>query len=166
MGSGVAGWRRARGPVLALLLALSVGAKAVLGGASVDDGGRAAAKVAVATLLGRHGFRVDATEDDAASPFVSAVRGDCRLLVVAVSPQGWERDLVHRLAPPGGGAVFVFDGEFHEDQPKLRTSALHYWRRLNALAGRRLPARPVLGVVASPECDLRGVAWSDVAELP
>jgi hypothetical protein len=159
-------WRDPRSLCFALLLALSVSAKAVLGGAPEHDDGRAATKEAAATFLGRHGFRLEATEDEPALPFVRAVLGDCRLLVVVVSPQGWERDIVHRLAPPGGEVFFVADGEIHEDQPKVRTMALHYWRRLNRLAGRRLPARPVLGVVGSPGCDLRGVRWSDVTELP
>lgn len=153
--------------LLALLLGLSIGIKVAGGDGEGSGGGMLAEKREVAAFLARQGFRVDQEDEEAASsPFVTAAVGACRLLVVAAAPQGWHRDIIHQLASPRDRVFFVIGGVVHYDQPQWRTWTDHQWRRLNRLVGRQLPARPVFGFVASPGCDLRGMAWRALAELP
>jgi hypothetical protein len=162
----VTAWYASRG-ALALLLVLSVGIKLTHGYSTPLSQAASVTKSEVAAFLDRQGFRVDevdATNVD--SPFVQAAKGTCHLLAVAAAPQGWHRDLVHRLAAPDDQVFFVVDGTVFDDQPQWRTWTYHYWRLVNRFVGRRLPLHPVLGVVASPDCDLGNLPWRDVARLP
>jgi hypothetical protein len=91
--------------------------------------------------------------------------GDCRLLVALVAPQGWHRDIVRQLASQYDQVFFVFGGVVYQDQPTRLTLMHQYWRTLNIFAGRKLPIRPVLGIVASPACNLRDMPWQELAKL-
>jgi hypothetical protein len=153
-----------------LLLALSVGGKIVIAGRSQPGGGRtgpsAAEAEAVGAFFARHGFQdteVSGTED---LPSVRAAAGECKLLAILVGPDGYQRSIVRHLAAPGDRVLFVFNAVVYPDQPTWRTWTHFHWRVLNARVGRALPDRPALGIVASPTCDLRGLPWSEVAELP
>jgi|tagenome__1003787_1003787.scaffolds.fasta_scaffold20850676_1 hypothetical protein len=151
-----------------LLLALSVGIKIIAGNQSVHSESqtvRSTAKDEIATFLNDHGFQVGEVEADPDFPFVTATAGDCRVLAVLAAPQGWHRDIVHRLALPHDQGFFVFGGVVYQDQPTWLTRMHEYWRVLNNFAGRKLPVRPVLGIVASPACDLRDIPWRELAEL-
>ena len=97
---------------------------------------------------------------------MAAESGGCRLLTVIAAPQGWHRDIIRRSASPGDVILFAFNGATYQDQPTWLTWVHHYWRVLNSHVGRRLATRPVLGVVASPTCDLRDMPWRELAELP
>lgn len=159
-----ASWTRI---ALGSLLALSVGIKLVHGSHTRPDPAAWLAKHAVASLLRRQGFRVDpASIRQTDTPVVQAVTDTCNLLVVAAAPQGWHRDLVHRLAVPGDRVFFVVHGRIYDDQPLWRTWSYHYWRLANHLIGRRLPDHPVFGIVASDTCNLRGLPWTDIATIP
>ncbi len=120
----------------------------------------------IVVFLDRHGFQVDRNDRSDGSPFVQAAAGGCRLLAVFAAPQGWYRDIIRRLAGPQDEVFFVFGGAVYPDQPIWQTWTRHYWRLLNLYAGRRIPAHPVLGIVASRACDLRNLPWQDLAELP
>jgi hypothetical protein len=128
--------------------------------------GTAAASAAkqVVTLLSQEGFQLGDIDEDSDLPIVQAVRNGCHILVAVVSPLGWHRDSMRQLAKSKDRILFVVDGEFYREQPRWRTLTYYYWRRLNGYAGRRLPARPVLGLVASPKCSLQDIAWQKLVE--
>ena len=154
--------------LFALLFALSTAGKVIADGRSrhgTEETIQSTAKDRIATTLGRHGFRVEKAEALPDSPFVPAVAGDCRLLVVLAAPGGWHRDITHRLASPQDQVFFVFDGVMYRDQPKWLPWVHQYWHALNLHVGRKLAARPLLGVVGSPDCDPRVIPWRELAEL-
>jgi hypothetical protein len=117
----------------------------------------------IAAFLGRHGFQVGEAQPD--FPFVPAAVAGCHLLIASAAPEGWHRDITRRLASPQDQAFFVFDGVVYQDQPAWRPWLYSYWRELNLGFGRALPARPVVGIVASPACALRDMPWQELAEL-
>lgn len=155
----------------ALLLALSLGGKIIaadrsLQGAGSPEADADAALGEVAAFFDRHGFRVGEVGGDPDLPSLRATAGGCELLAALVAPEGFHRDIIRRSASEQDRVFFVFDAMAYPDQPMLHTWTHHQWRVLNLRVGRRLPVRPTLGVVASPGCDLRGLPWQDIAELP
>src|SRR4051812_34359480 len=158
--------------LLVPLLALSVGTKVITGDQSLIGAERALESTTTPTMdlvtafFGSHGFRVGEVEGEPDVPFVRATAGDCRLLALPVAPQGWHRASAHRFAAPGDRVFFLFGATVYEDQPKWPPWVHHYWQVMNHYVGRRVPTRPVLGIVASPGCDLRRMPWQELAELP
>ena len=141
-----------------LLLVASVGAKFAIGNPSlrvVETTMEKSAKAEIAAFLNRQGFRVDNIQDQTDSPFVSAIAGSCRLIAMAAAPQGWHRGLLQQLAKGQDQELFVYGAAVYRDQPIWLTWTDHYWSVLNRYAGRNLPTRLVLGIVASPTCNLR-----------
>jgi hypothetical protein len=114
-------------------------------------------------FLSRSGFRVN--ESAPRALFQVAVAGDCRMFVANVAPDGTHRHLVREGASPQDAVFFVYRGATYADQPRWLTWWDDHWRKLNGFVGRRLPERPVLGVIASPGCDLKAMAWGDLAEV-
>lgn len=154
--------------LFALLLALSVGGKVLAGDQSLrgaEQAERSTAQDRIAEFLGRHGFEVGKAGDPLNVPFVPAAAGDCHLLAVLAAPEGWHRDITRRLASPQDQVFFVFDAMVYQDQPEWLPWVHHYWRVANFYIGRKLPDRPILGIVASPACDLRDMPWQEIAEL-
>jgi hypothetical protein len=152
--------------MFALALVLSVGGKIVAANRSLDGTWQAPDNSPMTAFLDRHGFRVGRNEDTVDSPFIRADAGDCRLLAVYAAPQGWHRDIVRQMASAQDEAFFVFRGAVYQDQPLWQTWTRHYWRLLNLYVGRRIPAWPVLGIVASRACDVHDMPWQDLAETP
>lgn len=153
------------------LLVLSVSGKVIIADRSQEDGTwsatDSAGKGEISAFFTRHGFQVGKDANDGGYPFMlPAVAGDCRLLAVYVAPQGLQRDVVRRLVAPHDTAFFIFRGVVYDDQPVWATRMYHYWRRINNYLGQMIPAKPVIGIVASPACDLRDMPWAELAELP
>ena len=152
--------------VFVLLLALSIGLKLTASSRSIRDAEQTVttADRAVAAFLDRQGFRtVIGGQPD--FRFVSAVAGECRLTAVLAAHQGWHRSVIHQIATAQDQVLFVFGAALYQDQPVWLTWSSHYWRALNLYLGRRLPAQPVLGIVASSSCAPRDMPWSELAEF-
>ncbi|MDP3418490.1 hypothetical protein [Falsiroseomonas sp.] len=151
-----------------MLLALSVGGKVIAGNQSlrgVEQAMQNTEKGQVIAFLYRQGFQMDATGIEMEDVFLPVVAGDCHLVAVLAAPQGWHRDITHRVALPEDQIFFVVGAKVYQDQPAWGPWIYHYWRVLNLYVGRKLLARPVLGIVATPECDLRDMPWQEIAEL-
>ena len=158
-----------RASLIALLI-LSLGIKIAARSREIydDDGAPMvwqAERRDIITFFRHHGFQVDRTEDRPESSVIPASVGECRMLIVLASPQGWRRELVHRLASPGDQTFFVYRGTRYRDQPVWRTLIDHYWHRLYHYVGMALPPSPLFGVVASPVCELSRIPWQDIASL-
>ncbi len=115
----------------------------------------------LAAFLEREGFRAADNQQDGDLHLIAvkAVRGECRLLLAVVSPQGWHQALLTQIAAPGDNVSFVFDGSVYKAQPIWRTAAHDYLGRILKYAGLNSP--PVLGVISSPACDLAKLPWKD-----
>jgi len=154
--------------IFILLLILSVGGKIAVGHQSprgAEGTIERTTKVEIAAFLNHQGFRVDSSIDQPESPFVSAVAADCHLIAMLAAPQGWNRSILRLLAKGQDQILFVYSSTIYQDQPVWLTWTDHYWRLLNRYAGRKLPAQPVLGVVASSTCNLRDMPWRELPDL-
>jgi hypothetical protein len=123
----------------------------------------------LATFLERESFRVDKSQQDTDFHLavVKATRDECRLLIAIVSPKGDQRAFLTELAAPGDQVSFVFQGKIYKEQPIWRPLIHQYLvRQLQNYAGIRSPSSPVVGMIASPTCDLSGEAWSAFAVGP
>ncbi|TGD94850.1 hypothetical protein [Methylobacterium nonmethylotrophicum] len=146
------------------LLALSLSLKVALGfslgfqAAALADPALGRHDEAVAGFLERSGFTIEGWQGTGQVRLVSARAGACRVLVGALSPLSWHRDLLHRLAPEGGRAFFVYEGGTYEDQPRWRAWLRHYGRMSARLIGLAVADRPLYGVVTTPGCG-HEVAW-------
>lgn len=151
--------------LVALLAAISVGGKLLLGVMPRDADEDANVKAAIAGFLSGHGFSIE-QGDTPGTAFVWASNGSCRFALGAVAPRGWDRDAIRRLADPDDRIFYVIDGERYEYQPAWRTWLRDGWRRLNRHLGRRIANRPDLGAIASPACDVRNLHWERFPKLP
>jgi hypothetical protein len=150
------------------LLGLSLSIKVALGfslgfqASALADPALAREDQAVAGFLERSGFVIEDWQGTALMRLVSARAEECRLLVGALSPLSWHRDLLHRLAPPGGQAFFVYEGGVYEDQPRWRAWLHHYWRTSARLVGLAVADHPLFGVVATSACSDAKVNWRSI----
>ena len=152
-----------------LLLVVSIVGKIAVGSQSIRDAEQAQtmAESMLVTFLDRQGFHAVIRSDGQPDfRFVSAVAGDCRLIVVFAAPQGWHRSVIRQMASAEDQVLFVFRAALYEDQPVWLTWTTHYWRSLNVYFGRRIPVHPVFGIVASSACDLWGIPWNGLVDLP
>lgn len=145
---------------LALLLVISVGGKIAISNQSprvADATMGKTATVELAAFLNRQGFRVES--DWPESPFVSATAGDCRITALVAAPQGWHRNILRQTASGTDQVLFVYGNTIYQDQPVWLTWTDYYWSLLNRYVGRKLPIRPVLGILALQTCNLHDIPW-------
>jgi hypothetical protein len=145
--------------LLVLLLAVSLSLK-VPGSLSREAMSSRDVTDGLAAILKGNGFEVGLGASDEDLFLVSATKGECRLLVALLSPHGWHRHVIRQLAQDGSQLVFHYDGMSYDEQPMLLTRFHDYRDRLLRFAGGSPPARPVLGIVGSPGCELDAVPWS------
>jgi hypothetical protein len=111
----------------------------------------------IAMVLQRHDFQVEVDQEQVQRQeaielaWVYGAAGACQVGIVEVSPQGWHRSLISRLAA-GKRLFYMFGGETYFEQPVMRTQTYAYWRKLNRYLGLRTPNRPVLALIAGPAC--------------
>lgn len=106
----------------------------------------------IAAFLERRGFHVSEDRSDSEPIWLSGAVGACRVLIARVSPEGWHRSLVTRVAA-GSQLFYTFGGEVYPGHPIMWTRAYHYWGKLNGYLGLNVSVPPVLAVVASPACE-------------
>ena len=119
----------------------------------------------VVDFFRHHGFRVERDESEPEASVIPALAGECRMLIVLASPQGWKQDVVRQLATPEDQTFFVYNGGRYREQPVWRTLIDYYWRKLYHYVGVKLPPSPLLSIAASPACELSRMPWQEVAHL-
>jgi hypothetical protein len=121
-------------------------------------------KTHVTNLLREQGYDVaELRTDQALFQALGARRGSCELKLSSISLLGWERDTIWQTVRSGHQVLFIYAGSRYSDQPAWRTFFDYYVNRLARLVGAAKPLRPVVAVVASPECDLATMTWLDQA---
>jgi hypothetical protein len=149
--------------ILALLLALSIGAKTAA--ASGDPAAEPAVTVeAVQRLLAGAGYDAKIVHLTR-SPrlLVEAAAGDCRMLAGDYPVHDTFANVYRNLAVEKGRLRFVHRGELHESPPKARAMFDFFlWRELSrvGIAARRAP---VVALITSTGCDADAVLWDQVA---
>ena len=118
----------------------------------------------IAAFLARHGFqpnRAIAIQDLIG---VSGRSDGCQLLIAEAAFQGWHRDALRRVASGEDQFFFFFRGHKYQSQPIWLTRLSGYWNIFLRNLGLNAPVEPVLGIVASPACDLNAMPWRELAD--
>jgi len=93
-------------------------------------------------------------------PVLRATADKFRMLVMEVSPDGWQRDLVRSRALATDRVSFVFRGNVYKNQPIWLTAETGLWSRvLQRLRLYHYPI-PVLAVIASEACNAEELPWA------
>ena|SRR5690349_3396086 len=142
---------------LAILLPITLAWKLV---APTDDGTGAMKRDLIA-FVGRHGFQ--ATEEIVnGMPMIQARSGACTIHLARLSSYGWDRDFFRRLQP-GDQSFIVFRGRTYQEQPLLLTISTRLWSKFLYEIGMARKVIPVVGVLANPICNARGLPWTELA---
>lgn len=114
------------------------------------------------SFLESHGFKLDKSPADRDFFLLSGATGDCQVLVAAVSPQGWHTDIVRKLVPSRSNLLFIYRGQAYSEQPVLITAFNDYIFRFFRMLGAHPRMSPILAVVASPECKVEELPWTEI----
>lgn len=150
--------------VLCGLLVLTLSFKVSVGRRPFVSGQDEMVRTYIATFLAGHGFqpnRVIAIQNPTGA---SGRSGGCQLLVTEVAYQGWHRDFFRRAVSEEDQVFFFFRGHKYQDQPVWLTRLSGHWNTFLRTLGFNAPVEPVLGIVASPPCDLNAIPWQELAD--
>lgn len=116
-------------------------------------------------FLVNHRFDVAVLEESMDTmPVIRATTGTCRMLVMKISPDGWQRDLIRDHAQPTDRVFFVFRGKVYTDQPTWLTAAAGLWSRLLRELRLRRYITPVIAVIAPELCNAERLPWEELHE--
>ena len=118
----------------------------------------------IAMFLAGHGFQPNSVTAIQNPIGASGRSGSCQLLIAEVAFQGWHRDTLRRSAAEDDQFFFFFRGNKYQDQPVWLTRRSGYWNIFLRNFGLNAPVEPVLGIVASPACDLNAMPWRELTD--
>jgi hypothetical protein len=145
---------------IALLLPLTLVWKL---GVAADDS--VELKERLVEFLVDHQFNVAALEKWIdPMPGIHATTGRCRMLVMNVSPDGWQRDVIRGHAEATDRVFFIFRGKVYSDQPVWLAVAAGFWSRLLRRLGLRQHGMPVIAVIAPEFCNAEQLPWDQLYE--
>lgn len=149
--------------LLGLVLVLSLGAKGIAYRVAdeVLPQGRTTDLV---RFLTTKGLAVSIADPNTAPVWVTGVRGDCRVRLADVWPQGWARSIVSAEGV-GQQVRYAFAGGFYDDQPVLMTNYLEYRQRLLRYFGLPAPPPIVRAILISRHCPAGIISARDAAVL-
>jgi hypothetical protein len=149
--------------ILAVLLVASLAGKGLALRAS-EAGVAGADGADMAAFLAHKGMTVTVASADTAPVWFTGTKGNCRVRIADVSPQGWARSIV---AQEGASEEvrYAFGGKFHADQPVMETTLAEYGNRLLRYLGFMAPRPIVRAVLISNECPPGTMAPGDARAL-
>ena len=146
--------------ILTLSFKVSVGMSQSVSGQEQDE----MVRTHIAAFLARHGFQPNPALAIQNPIGVSGRSGGCQLLIAEAAFQGWHRDSFRRLASGEDQFFFFFRGHKYQDQPVWMTRLSGYRNIFLRNFGFNAQVEPVLGIVASPPCDLNAMPWQELAD--
>jgi hypothetical protein len=150
--------------VLCGLLVLTLSFKVSVGTRQFVPGQDEVVSTYIATFLTRHGFQPDLVIAIQNPIGASGRSGGCQLVITEVAYQGWQRDFFRRVVSEEDQFFFFFRGHKYQDQPVWLTRLSGYSNTFLRNLGFNAPVEPVLGIVASPPCDLNAMPWQELAD--
>jgi hypothetical protein len=116
-------------------------------------------------FLVHHQFEVVVLEESMDTmPVIRATTGTCGMLVMKISPDGWQRDLIRDRAQATDRVFFIFRGKVYADQPTWLTAAAGLWSRELRKLGLRSHITPVIAVIAPELCNAERLPWDELHE--
>jgi hypothetical protein len=146
-----------------LLLPLTIGWKLIVtpeGALDLRDRGEIQEKLV--EFLNRHQFDVD-IEKLLDAPVIRASTETCQMLIMNVSLDGWQRDLIRGRARTTDRVLFIFRGKVYADQPAWLTAAVGFWSRQLQRLGLLRNVPPVIAVIAPRLCNAERLPWDELA---
>jgi hypothetical protein len=86
------------------------------------------------------------------TPVIRATAENCQMVVIEISPDDWQRDLIRSRAQPSDRVFFVFRGTVYSDQPIWITVGNGLWSRVMQKLRLHRYTTPVVAVIASQAC--------------
>jgi hypothetical protein len=99
------------------------------------------------------------------APVIRATTGTCQMLLMRVSPDGWQRDLIRGRAQATDRVLFIFRGTVYTDQPVWLTAAVGWWSKQLQKLGLRRNIPPVIAVIAPELCRAERLPWDELHEI-
>ncbi len=115
------------------------------------------------SFLTDKGFIIDSETTSNDFSVIAAHQFTCDVKVSEISSSGWHEDLIRKLASPRSAVVFFYEGKSWNTQPRWRSWSHKHWRNLNAMMARTIQHAPVIGMVASEQCDLDRSSWAEIS---
>ncbi|MEQ1955525.1 hypothetical protein [Mesorhizobium sp. CN2-181] len=147
---------------LLLLLVVSLAGKSINfardGEIDADD------SAAITAYLEARGLAVQPLDLASAPLWIVGTRGDCRMRVTDVAPEGWSRTIIAEQTA-GENLTYAFAGAFFAEQPAFRTQLEKYRRRLVRYAGFQAPELKIRAIAVAPACPPDLVRPEDAALL-
>jgi hypothetical protein len=150
--------------VLCGLLVLTLSFKVAAGMHQFVPGQDEMVRTYMATFLSRHGFQQDRVIAIQSPIGASGHSDGCQLVISELAYQGWQRDFIRRVVSEEDQFFFLFRGHKYQDQPVWLTRLSGYRNTFLRKLGFNAPVEPVLGIVASPPCDLNAMPWQELAD--
>jgi len=150
--------------VLFGLLILTLSFKISNGMSQFESGQDELVRTQIAAFLAQQGFQPNPAIAIQSPIGVSGRSGGCQFLIAEAAFQGWDRYSLRRLASGEDQLFFFFRGRKYQDQPVWLTWLSDYSNRFLRKLGLNAPVEPVLGIVASPACDLNAMPWQELAD--
>ena len=86
------------------------------------------------------------------------------MLIMKVSVDGWQRDLIRNRAQVTDRVLFIFRGKIYTDQPVWLTAAVGWWSKQLQKVGLLRNVPPVIAVIAPRLCNAERLPWDELHE--
>jgi hypothetical protein len=117
----------------------------------------------LADFLKRNHFDVAETDQTVNYlPILRARRASCSLLVVRLSPNGSDRDLLRRLVAGSDRVFVVFGGKVYTQQPVWWAVVDDIWTRHLRELGLSKRVAMVIAVAADTSCEAERLPWDQL----
>jgi hypothetical protein len=118
----------------------------------------------IVDMFERNRFSVQFAPPNTDPQWITGLRGDCRVQIANVSPQGWHRNIVE-WATGNRLLVYSAQGGLAPQQPLLGPMAHHYLNRLKRYAGFGAPAVRVRAILFDGGCQPNEISAEELAAL-
>ena len=135
---------------LLLILPLTLGLRSVEHGERIADKYRLAADAA--SSLTRDGWQVRPVEHHLVGWLIEGARGDCRILVNLMPPEGASDEKFRRLAQPIGAVTYQYRGRTGGEFPRFVPMLAGHVQRYAWSFGLAIPTAPLIATARSPSC--------------
>lgn len=142
--------RRAALGALLLILPLTLGLRSVDQSERRIDTGRLAADAA--SSLSSDGWSARPQRHHLIGPLIEGARGECRILVHFIPPEGVSDDKFQRIARPIGPVTYHYRGQVSRDFPRLVPMLQAHGQRYARSFGVNIPTAPPVAIARSPSC--------------
>lgn len=112
-------------------------------------------------FLNRNQFDVD-IEKLLDAPVIRASTGTCQMLIMNVSLDGWQRDLIRGRARTTDRVLYIFRGKVYAHQPVWLTATVGIWSRQLQRLGLLRNVPPVIAIIAPRLCDAEHLPWTEL----